>query len=439
MAGRDSAKYSSNAKSRRCGVVVGGALGAFVAAAAMATGSAAPAKADFEDLLDPIIQPLLTSVTDSLSTVDPTLAVDLTSWTDSLLASLNSVDLALPSAAEPATASAAAAEPAAVITPSDGPAYLPITMEESTEPTVNASVDGDPDQALLVDTGSSGLVVPISDLDSGSNEFAELLALGLPSSFGESAYSGGVDYIYLTYDNLPVDYDAIGPMTGADDSTLETTAPVEVEVYSWDPSDPTSFFTNDSFENFLTSDDSPGGILGIGDDVSGGAGESPIEAAGYTGVAVSEYDNPTGLNGFLIASDYNPGHALPGTEPLTATGSTVSGLTETVTTSSPITDPTQTPVGTGSVSDDLDSGGVYGTIPESVYDGTVPDGDYVNVYDGNTLLYSYEVENSTLANNAPTDVSGSSIDSGYEAFENEGVYIDYTDDTLTFDTVEEGG
>src|SRR5271154_1484322 len=98
MAGRDSATYSRNAKARRCGVVMGGALSAFVAAAAMATSSAAPAKADFEDLLDPIIQPLLTSFTDAISGFDPAAAVDLTSWTDSLLSSLNSIDLAVPSA-----------------------------------------------------------------------------------------------------------------------------------------------------------------------------------------------------------------------------------------------------------------------------------------------------------------------------------------------------
>ncbi|MFZ3270226.1 MAG: hypothetical protein WA285_16685, partial [Mycobacterium sp.] len=306
MAGRNSAnKQSRNGTARRCGVVMGGALGAFVAAAAMATGSAAPAKADFEELLDPIIQPLLTSVTDSLSTVDPTLAVDLTSWTDNLLSSLNSIDLAVPSAAEPA-----AALPASDLTP-PATAYIPLTMQETTEPTVNASIDGSTDQPLLVDTGSSGLVIPISDLDSGSNEFAELLSLGLPSSFGESGYSGGVDYIYLTYNALPVDYDLGGV------STLDTTAPVEVEVYSWDPSDPTSLFSNDAFQNFLAGNDSPGGILGIGDNVSGGAGESPIEAAGYTGVEVDEPD------GLLIASDSNPGTALPNTEPLTSTGSTV--------------------------------------------------------------------------------------------------------------------
>ena len=59
-------KNSGGSKVRRCGVAMS-ALGAFVAAAAMATGSAAPAKADIDAILDPIIQPILTSVTVSVS------------------------------------------------------------------------------------------------------------------------------------------------------------------------------------------------------------------------------------------------------------------------------------------------------------------------------------------------------------------------------------
>jgi hypothetical protein len=421
MTGRDGNRHSRNAKVRQYGFVAGAAVGAFVAAAAMATGSAAPAKADFEDLLDPIIQPLLTQVTDSLSSFDPAAATDLTSWSDSLQSSLNSLDVgaALPSTAEPA-----AALPASDVTPTET-AYIPLTMQETTEPTVNASIDGSTDQPLLVDTGSSGLVIPDTDL--GSNfltQLESLIELGVPSGINESGYSGGVDYIYLTYDNVPVDYDL------GSGSTLDTTAPVEVEVYSWDSSDPTSFFTNDAFQNFLASNDSTGGILGIGDNTSGGAGESPFQADGYDGVTVDE------PGGYLIASDSNPGTPYAD---LPSTGSTpTSDLTETVTTSSPITDPTQTPVGTGLVSDDLDSGGVYGTIPSSIESNAngVPDGDYVNVYDGNTLLYSYQVENAggdQLPNETPTEVSGSSIDSGYEAFENNPVYIDYDNGDLYYD------
>ena len=397
MAGRDSAKYSRNAKARRCGVVMGGALSAFVAAAAMATGSAAPAKADFEDLLDPIIQPLLTSFTDAISGFDPAAAVDLTSWTDSLLSSLNSIDLALPAAAEPAAALPAAAEPAS------STVSIPIAVAEDTEPTVQSTVDG-ASTTLLVDSGSSGLVIPDTDL--GSNFFTQLeklFELGFPTSFGESGYSGGVDYDYLTY-NVPVDYTSI---TGAE---VTTTAPVEVEVYSWDPSDFSSLFTNDAFQNFDTDNDVTG-ILGIGTTGTGGAGESPIEAAGYQGVTVD-------LPGGVLTLDGTPD--TTGT-PLTATGSTVSGLTETVTSSTGTT--------SGTVSDDLDTGGVYGTIPSSISSSTLVPNDVVTVSDNGKELYSYVVGTDVIGGQdytqAPTVISGSSIDSGVEPFFSHALSIDY--------------
>src|SRR5277367_2403114 len=153
MAGRYGTKQARSANvGRRMLVGMGAGAGVFFAAAAMATGSAAPAKADFEDLLDPIIQPILTSLTDSIGAFDPAAALDLTSWSDSFLASLNSIDLALPSVGEPAAAVAAAAEPA-----SSTGASIPLTVLEGTEPAVNASIDGGSSVPLLVDTGSAGL------------------------------------------------------------------------------------------------------------------------------------------------------------------------------------------------------------------------------------------------------------------------------------------
>jgi hypothetical protein len=411
MAGRDGKKQARKAHAgRRLLVGVGAGAGVFFAAAAMATGSAvtaAPARADFEDLLDPIIQPLLTSFTDSVAAFDPAAAVDLTSWTDSLLSSLSSLDTALPAAAEPAASAASSAEPAAVSTVS-----IPITIAEDTEPTVGATVGG-ASTTLLVDTGSSGLVVPLTDLDGGSTNFLTeldtLFSLGSPASFGEGGYSGGVDYIYLTYDNVAVDYGGV-----------DTTAPVEVEVYSWDPSDLSSLFTNDAFQGFDTGNDVTG-ILGIGTEGTGGVGESPIEAAGYQGVTV---DLPTKE----LTLDATPN--TTGID-LSATGSTVSGLTESVTTGA---DGTGTSLGSGSVSDDLDSGGVYGTIPTSISSADVPQGDYVNVYDGNTLLYSYQVETDSLGTDeSPTVVSGSSIDSGVIPFQNEPISIDYNSGDLYLD------
>src|SRR5271170_3314420 len=132
MAGRDRKKQVRSANvGRRLLVGMGAGAGVFFAAAAMATGSAAPAKADFEDLLDPIIQPILTSLTDSIGAFDPAAALDLTSWTDSLIASLNSIDLALPSVAEPAAAVAA-------VDPTTGTYDIPLTVLDTppTEPAV---------------------------------------------------------------------------------------------------------------------------------------------------------------------------------------------------------------------------------------------------------------------------------------------------------------
>jgi hypothetical protein len=401
MAGRDSTngnKQSRNAKVRRHLVFgVGAGAGVFLAAAAMATGSAvtaAPAKADFDALIDPIIQPLLTSVTDAISGFDPAAATDLTSWTDSLLSSLNSIDLALPSAAEPAASAASSTSDTA-----SGTSDIPITVQEGTEPTVQATVDGQ-DTTLLVDTGSSGLVIPWEDLGGSTfpQELEDLFDLGFPTSAGFSGFSGGVDYFYLTYD-MPVDYG-----NGALDTS---NIPVDVELFSF----PTSLSGPANFEDFLQDDDVTG-ILGIGP-TGTGAATSPLEAAGFGGVTVD------------VPQDELVVGANAGTAVLTLDGAPTptTGLTEVVTDGS-------TTVGSATVSDDVDSGGVFGTIPSSI--GSVPDGDTITVSDGGTTLYSYTVADNGV-DESPIETTGDSIDSGFAPFNEEPIYIDYTDDSLTFD------
>jgi len=397
MAGRDSAKgirNSGNSKVRRRGlVVVGGAVGAFAAAAAMATGSAAPAKADIETLLDPIIQPLITSLSDAIAGFDPAAATDLTSWTDSLLASLNSIDLALPSTADPAASAASSTSD-----PTSGTYDIPITVQEGTEPTVQASIEGGSDQTLLVDTGSSGLVIPATDLS-----LTQLVDLGIPTGINEAGYTGGVDYIYLTYDDATVDYG-----NGALDST---NTPIDVEFLSW----PTSLSSGSplDFQQFL-SDNDVTGILGIGDNTAGPT-ESPLEADGYEGVLVDVPNNASG--GDLIVEPTAP------TGGDMVSGAPISSLYETVTTDGVTT-------GGSAVSDDVDSGGVYGTIPSSLASDVEPD-SIITVYSsqGGTELYSYEVGS---AGEEPTSTSGTSIDSGVEPYLNEPIYIDYANDMMTF-------
>jgi hypothetical protein len=393
MAGRDGMKQARKAGAgRRLLVGVGAGAGVFLAAAAMATGSAvtaAPAHADFEDLLDPIIQPLLTSFTDAISVVDPAAALDITSWTDSLLSSLGSFDLALPSTDSALAAAATAAEPAA----STGTYDLPITVLDGTEPTVNATIDGSGTSVpLLVDTGSSGLVIPDTDL--GSNFFSQLealYALGTPTGgLQESGYSGGVEYFYLTYNDVPVTY--------ADG--LTTDGPVDVEVYSYDPSNFLSFFTNDTFQNFLTGND-VSGILGIGENTAGPT-TSPFEDYGNVTVDITNPGAGTGT--LIVGGDPVSGTSLSGAPISTEYISIDHGALQ-------------------AVSNDVDSGGVGGSIPVSLFtpseydstSGLVNPGTTIALYadkNGTEELYSYTV----TAADDPSVTSATTMDSGVEPF-----------------------
>lgn len=396
MAGRGGKKLARKAGAHRLLVGVGASAGMLLGAAAMATGSAvtaAPAHADFVDLIDPIIQPLLSSFTDAVSAVDPAAALDITSWTDSLLSSLGSFDLALPSTDSALAAAATAAEPAA----SAGTYDLPLTVLEGTEPTVNAAIDGSSTSVpLLVDTGSSGLVIPSTDL--GSNFISQLEALyslGTPTGISESGYSGGVDYIYLTYNDVPVTY--------ADG--LTTNGPVDIEVYSWDPSNFGSLFTNDAFQNFLAGN-AVNGILGIGENTAG-PGTSPFESFGNMTVDV-------------------PGKELiVGGAPVT--GTSLSGAPISTEYISIDGGPLQ------AVSNDVDSGGVTGTIPASLLTSSEYNSSTDLVNPGTTIalyadpagtheLYSYTV----TAANDPFVVSGSTMDSGVEPFLLGPISMEYT-------------
>jgi hypothetical protein len=398
MAGHDRKKQVRSANiGRRLLVGMGAGAGVFFAAAAMATGSAAPAKADFEDLLDPIIQPILTSLTDSIGAFDPAAALDLTSWSDSFLASLNSLDLALPSAAEPAASAASST------TTISGPDDIPLTVQEGTEPTVDVSVDGSTAEPTLVDTGSSGLLVPINNLS-----LTQLFDLGFPTGINSTSFSGGVDVFYLEYNDATVDYG---------DGTLTTNTPIDVEFFSF----PTSLSAGSplDFQQFLSDNASPGGILGIGDSGETGPGTSPFEAAGVSGVTV---DVPQGE--LVVGS--NAGTPI---EPaLNGAATPLGNLTEVVTA------PGGATVGTATVTDDVDSGGVFGTIPSSI--GTVPNGDTITVSDGGTTLYSYEVENNGVTESPGELSSGdTAIDSGFAPFNEEPIFISYsgTDGAITFD------
>jgi hypothetical protein len=397
MARRHGKKHAGRAW-RRLLSRVGLGTGALLAAAVVATGSAPPAKADFEDLLDPIVQPILTSLTDSIALFDPAAALDLTNWTDTLLASLGSFDLALPTADSAVAAAATGAEPAAAATYD-----IPITMEIVTEPTIQTTIAG-ADNTLLVDTGSAGLVIPWEGL--GSTDlaaFENLLNLGFPTSLGFSGYSGGVEYFYLVYNGVPVDYGVDGT------DVLSTTSPVDVELFSW----PTSVAAGSplNFQDFLDSNHVDG-IFGIGDNATGPT-TSPLES--YGGVTV---DIPGG--NLIIGANTD-------TPLFTVDGAPIAHLYETVTNGG-------TTVAGSAVSNNVDSGGVYGTIPSSLASHLQSD-SVISVYDhqNGTLLYQYTVSIDDIGQStAPTAVSGTSIDSGVVPFLIQPIYVDYLDHTMSF-------
>jgi hypothetical protein len=398
MARRDS---TSN-PSRTAGVpnIVAGSVGVCLAAAALATGliiGAAPANADFEDLLDPILQPLITHAADSLSSIDPALATDLTNWTDNVLIHLDSLD---PATAASTTAATADTSMTPDVTTST--AAIPITIQEDTEPSIQATVDGS-NTSLLVDSGSGGLVIPYQDLGTSHLEvLRELREAGAHlEKVGYSGYSGGVQYIYREYDGLTVDY-GNGQLT-------TTNTPVDIV---WNSHGTFGSDGPKNFEAFLEDNDVTG-ILGVGAN-TGGPTESPFEVAGYTGVTIDLPQNE------LIIGDSNPGTAIA-----TVSGAPISSLYETVTTDGATKGST--------VSDDVDSGGVYGTVPSSL---GAAQGSTITVYssNGGTELYSYTVgTDSDKTSELPVPISGTSIDSGVIPFQEEPIFVDYTNDTMSFD------
>ncbi len=226
---------------------------------------------------------------------------------------------------------------------------------------------------VLVDTGSTGLVIPLRDVG--------LFNLGLPTGFGTGAYSGGLTYFYLTF-NTTVDFGG----------GIVSHTPVDVVVLSV----PTPF------GNFAGGNGAAG-IMGVGINAGGPSpGYSPVNGLPSTmnqGVLINE------PKGYLQFSNTNPLPSFNSTE-----GAPVSYLKVSVDGGTPVAVP-------GSF---IDSGGVYGTIPSNVA-GSIPAGSTITVYDSaGHELYSY----TTTGTNTPEIVTGTdSMNTGFEPFTQGPVYI----------------
>jgi hypothetical protein len=253
-----------------------------------------------------------------------------------------------------------------------GPGGVSMPIYQGTEPVVNVSVGGGPSVPVLVDTGSTGLVIPLRDVG--------LFHLGLPTGIGTGAYSGGLTYFYVTF-NTTVDFG----------NGLVSSIPVDVVMLSF----PTPF-------GGFAGGNGAAGILGIGVNAGGPSpGASPVnglpDPTMNRGVLINE------PQGYLQFSSTNP---LPAYNHVD--GAPVGNLLVSVNNGQQVSVP-------GAF---IDSGGVYGTIPSSV--GAVHPGDIITVYDSmGHELYHYQ----TTATNIPTTVPDGGMNTGFEPFAQGPVWI----------------
>jgi hypothetical protein len=271
----------------------------------------------------------------------------------------------------------------------------PLTMYEGTEALVNASVGTGTAVPLLLDTGSTGLVIPFQNVGGllGVLQLGGAFGIpGLPLGIGLGGYTGGIDYLYATY-NAPVNFGG-GLVTAG--------TPVDIEFLAFPVTIQSAITNGFTFQSYFAQDGAIG-VLGVGPN------------AGGPGPSIATQALPTGYNGGLLINETNPNAAyvqfansnpLPGSVIATLPGSPITNLDVTV---------NGTPY--NNVSSMLDSGGVDGTIPFSA-----PTGSVVKVYaPGGAELYHYTsgVDYSPIA-------SSGLMNTGALLFQTNPVYIDYS-------------
>ena len=281
-------------------------------------------------------------------------------------------------------------------TPTLTNATVPLTMS-GPFPIVFVSVNGGPMVPVLLDTGSSGLVIEPQFVGTGGS-LAPTGNTGTVTYSGPSKTSGPLTY--TTYDTT------VGFGNGV------VTTPTAVDVLS--ASSATSFA---SYWSGVPID----GILGVGPN-AGGPGTSTVIPA-----LPGTLDQGALFNQPQNALEFGPNPLPPH---VSVTGApTISNLYVQVGTATP--QPATTVF--------IDSGDNFGSIPSSVLhtgqtSGTVPPGTVISVYDSNhQLLYTYQ----TTATNGLTVTTGGVMNTGNVPFELGPVYISESPSglgTTTFDT-----
>jgi len=267
----------------------------------------------------------------------------------------------------------------------DGRVYgsVKLSMYNGTEPIVEISINGGPKVKVLVDTGSSGLVVTGSSVGTAAG-------LGPKIGTGTSGYSGGLTYGFDIY-NTTVDF-----------GNGITTTPTAVDIVNGT--------SQAAYLKYMAANGVVG-VLGIGAN-SAGPGPSLITSA-----------LPGELkNGIFIDEAAGKLQFGPNPRPVRASVSgspSTPGMVKVLGVSYPINLV-------------IDSGGVYGTIPSTVWTAVgetqVPGGIPIEVYsaDGSTLLYSYTTTNTNTPLITFDAAHAQQMNTGYTPFHLGPVYISYT-------------
>jgi len=277
-------------------------------------------------------------------------------------------------------------------------ATAPLTKYEGTEAIVNAAVGSGAPVPLLVDTGSTGLVIPFQNVGGllGVLELGGAFGIpGLPLGIGLGGYTGGIDYLYATY-NAPVNF-------GGGLVTART--PVDIEFLAFPVTIQSAITNGFTFQSYFAQDGVVG-VLGVGPN-AGGPGPSIATQAlptGYNGGLLIN-ENPTTGSPYIQFANSNPGTAYA-----TLTGAPITNVDVTVTQGANVST-------YNDVSTMFDSGGVDGTIPFNA-----PTGSVVTVYDPTTNLPIYHYTVGTYSPIASTGL----MNTGAAPFQQNPVYISYS-------------
>lgn len=309
---------------------------------------------------------------------------------------------ALKSAASSSSISALKTNAAAASTDAHIWGTVGLSLYLTTEPIVKISINGGPMVKVLLDSGSTGLVIASKYVGTNASTMTEI---GTGSSgYGTGTGDAGVTFDYTTY------------TTSVSFGSGITGDSVTVNVVSAD--------TQAAYLKYI-GQDGVVGVLGIGTNAVDN--QVPV-----TSGLIGELGNGVYINEQTKTVTFGP-NPLP--VEVTASG---------------------TPNSTGYISINggtqeqvnyiIDSGGVYGTIPSSLTSAsvgsTLPAGTVISVYNSDhELLYTYTTTKTntptvttTSGDNTQTTVDGVtaySMNTGYEGFALGPVYIDYLNGTTT--------